>query len=231
MGQKPSRDNGALRARGRGGDRPRALNRRRHALFGHVREPTCRDLPMQALHSRSDVGAPALGRPTAWPRSRPRRAQEGNRNARRGLEGGSAPRGAVEVRVEDAHLGDAVDRQLVALRRTADRLGSRGVVDAEGLPSGRRSRTSEPRSHRRRCCGRPLRDRSLPPRRRRGSAGHPGRFARPGTAAFRLLSLREGRPTVGRARPGSQRLDHPDWADPLPILASALEPARAGRNH
>ena len=38
---------------------------------------------------------------------------------------------AVEVRVEDPHLGDSIDRQLIARGRLADRLGTRRVVDAE----------------------------------------------------------------------------------------------------
>src|SRR6478609_9705039 len=41
--------------------------------------------------------------------------------------------GAIEVRIEHRHLGDPVDRQLVALGDGADRLRRRAVVDAEGL--------------------------------------------------------------------------------------------------
>src|SRR2546422_1709527 len=43
------------------------------------------------------------------------------------------PPSCVEVRIEDADLRDSVDGQLVARRGLPDRLGGRGVVDAERL--------------------------------------------------------------------------------------------------
>src|SRR6266511_1677828 len=43
------------------------------------------------------------------------------------------PPSCVEVRIEDADLRDAVDGEVVARGRLPDRLGARGVVDAERL--------------------------------------------------------------------------------------------------
>src|SRR4029077_11506051 len=41
----------------------------------------------------------------------------------------------VEVGIEDSDAGNAVDRELVALRGAADRLRAGAVVNTEGLPS------------------------------------------------------------------------------------------------
>src|SRR5262245_57951 len=39
----------------------------------------------------------------------------------------------VEIGIQDAHFRDVVDRQAVALRHLADRIGCRCIIDAEGL--------------------------------------------------------------------------------------------------
>src|SRR5438132_13015704 len=51
---------------------------------------------------------------------------------RRGVRPCSSP---VEIRIEHAHLGDAIDRQAVLRRHPAHGLGIRALVDAEGLLS------------------------------------------------------------------------------------------------
>src|ERR1700692_4492561 len=58
------------------------------------------------------------------------------RSLRPTLKSSASPHRAsfVEIRIEDAHLRDLVERQGVAVGGLADRFWTRRVIDAEGLP-------------------------------------------------------------------------------------------------